>query len=119
MTVMRSGNIELSAEVTARTGWFHCVVPQDVRCHKLHRGLGHIFHLQGCLCIPNFPSIQVAPSEIEEVIYTHPSIAKVCVVPVEDDDAGEIPLACVILKEGQTATVEEIIELVEGFVLVL
>ncbi len=37
-----------------------------------------------------------------------------CVVGVEDDEAGEVPLACVILKEGQTATEQEITRLVKG-----
>ena len=57
---------------------------------------------------------QIAPAEIEEVIYTHPAVKTVCVVPIEDDSSGEVPLACVILKDGHTATEDEIIKLVEG-----
>ncbi len=48
------------------------------------------------------------------MIYTLPAVKAACVVPVEDDAAGEVPLACVILKEGQTATEQEIVQLVEG-----
>ena len=56
----------------------------------------------------------MAPAEIEEVIYTHPAVKTVCVVGVDDDSAGEVPLACVIVKEGYTVTEQEIIKLVEG-----
>ncbi len=61
-----------------------------------------------------FFNIQVAPSEIEDVISSHPAVKLVCVVPVEDDAAGEVPLACVILKDRETATEQEIVILVKG-----
>ncbi len=56
----------------------------------------------------------MAPSEIEDVIYFHPAVKSVCVVPVEDESAGEVPLACVIVKDGHSATEEEIMKLVAG-----
>ena len=62
----------------------------------------------------SYCSQKVAPSEIEGVIYTHPAVKSVCVVPLEDERAGEVPLACVILKDGHSATEEEIVKLVEG-----
>ena len=37
-----------------------------------------------------------------------------CVVGIDDDSAGEVPLACVIVKEGQSVTEQEIIKIVEG-----
>ena len=49
------------------------------------------------------------------MIYTHPAVKTVCVVGIEDDNAGEVPLACVIVKDGHTATEGEIVKLVEGF----
>ena len=56
----------------------------------------------------------MTPAEIEEVIYTHPAVKTVCVVGIDDDNAGEIPLACVIVKEGHRVTEQEITKLVEG-----
>ena len=35
-------------------------------------------------------------------------------VGIDDDSAGEVPLACVIVKEGHNVTEQEIITLVEG-----
>ena len=56
----------------------------------------------------------MSPAEIEEVIYTHPAVKTVCVVGIADDSAGEVPLACVIVKEGHNVTEQEIVKLVEG-----
>ncbi|MEV0124698.1 AMP-binding protein [Streptomyces sp. NPDC050703] len=51
----------------------------------------------------------VYPREIEEFLYGHPSIADVQVVGVPDERYGEVPLACVILREpGGTLTLEEL-----------
>ena len=35
-------------------------------------------------------------------------------VGIDDDSAGEVPLACVIVKEGHNVTEQEIIKLVGG-----
>ena len=35
-------------------------------------------------------------------------------VGIDDDSAGEVPLACVIVKEGHNVTEQEIIRIVEG-----
>ena len=56
----------------------------------------------------------MSPAEIEEVIYTHPAVKTVCVVGIDDDSAGEVPLACVIVKDGHNVTEQEITKLVEG-----
>jgi long-chain acyl-CoA synthetase len=51
----------------------------------------------------------VYPTDIEQVLYRHPKIQKVAVSGVPDDKTGEAVKAYIILKEGQTATAEEII----------
>ena len=50
----------------------------------------------------------VYPREIEEFLYTHPKISDVQVVGVPDQKYGEQVLAAIKLKEGETATEEEI-----------
>ncbi len=52
----------------------------------------------------------VYPREIEEFLYTHPKVSDVQVVGVPDQKYGEQVLAAIKLKEGQTATPEEIKE---------
>jgi long-chain acyl-CoA synthetase len=53
----------------------------------------------------------VYPREIEEVLFTHPKVKDAVVVGVPHEEfMGEKIKAYVVLKEGQTATAEEIIE---------
>lgn len=49
----------------------------------------------------------IYPKEIEEFIYTHPKVSDVQVIGVPDEDYGEEIMACIILKEGETMTVDE------------
>jgi fatty-acyl-CoA synthase len=48
------------------------------------------------------------PKEIEDFIYTHSKVKDVQVVGVPDKEYGEEAVACVILKDGETMTVEEL-----------
>ncbi|MFP3981830.1 MAG: class I adenylate-forming enzyme family protein [Desulfobacterales bacterium] len=52
----------------------------------------------------------IAPREIEEVIYSHPKVSEAAVVGVADEVYGEDIKAFVVLLPGQSATEEEIIE---------
>ena len=49
----------------------------------------------------------IYPKEIEEFIYTHPKVRDVQVIGVPDKQYGEEIMACIILKDGETMTVEE------------
>ena len=49
----------------------------------------------------------IYPKEIEEFIYTHPAVRDVQVIGVPDKRYGEEAMACVILKEGESVTVQE------------
>jgi acyl-CoA synthetase (AMP-forming)/AMP-acid ligase II len=52
----------------------------------------------------------VYPTEVEEVISKHPAVFDVAVIAVPHDKWGEAVKAIVILKEGKTATENEIID---------
>src|SRR5947209_13473422 len=52
----------------------------------------------------------VYPTDIEQVLYRHPKVQKACVVGVPDQTTGEAVKAFIVLKDGQTATPEEIIQ---------
>lgn len=56
----------------------------------------------------------IYPREIEEVLFTHPKIKEAVVAGVPDEYRGETVKAYVVLKEGQEATPEEIIEFCRG-----
>ncbi len=50
----------------------------------------------------------VYPRQIEEAIYQHPAVEEVTVIGIPNQYRGEAPKAFVKLKEGQTATEDEI-----------
>jgi long-chain acyl-CoA synthetase len=51
----------------------------------------------------------VYPNEVEDAFYRHPKVSKVAVIGVPDEHTGEAVKAFVVLKEGETATPEELI----------
>ncbi|EKP95558.1 long-chain-fatty-acid--CoA ligase [Thermaerobacter subterraneus] len=52
----------------------------------------------------------VYPREVEEVLYEHPKVLEAAVIGAPDPYRGEMVKAFVVLKPGQTATEQEIIE---------
>jgi fatty-acyl-CoA synthase len=52
----------------------------------------------------------IYPKEIEDFLYTHPKIKDVQVIGVPDKQYGEEIMACIILKDGEQMTVEEVQE---------
>ncbi|HZB44107.1 MAG TPA: AMP-binding protein, partial [Pyrinomonadaceae bacterium] len=52
----------------------------------------------------------VYPSEVEGVLYAHPSVLEAAVIGVPDKYRGEAVKAFVVLKQGAAATPEELIE---------
>jgi long-chain acyl-CoA synthetase len=52
----------------------------------------------------------IYPREIEEVLYKHPKVMEAAVIGVQDPYRGETVKAFIVLREGKTATEEEIIE---------
>ena len=52
----------------------------------------------------------VAPEEVEQVLHSHPAVEEAAIIGVPDPDWGERVRAVVVLKGGQQATEEELIE---------
>ena len=44
------------------------------------------------------------PAELEALLITHPDVADVAVIGVPDDEAGELPKAFVVKREGASVT---------------
>ena len=61
-----------------------------------------------------YKGYSVYPREIEDVIYEHPAVKICAVIGKPDPVASEIPKAFIVLKEGKTATVDEIKEFVNS-----
>jgi long-chain acyl-CoA synthetase len=56
----------------------------------------------------------VYPREVEEILYQNPKIKEAAAVGVKDAAHGEVVKAFVVLKDGETATEQEIIDFFQG-----
>jgi fatty-acyl-CoA synthase len=56
----------------------------------------------------------ISSVELENSLMGHPAVLEACVVGVPDERWGERPLATVVLREGRTASVEELRDFLAG-----
>ena len=61
-----------------------------------------------------YKGYQVSPTELEQILLTHPDVDDVAVAPVADEAAGELPRAYVVRKSASTATEEDIAAFLKG-----
>ncbi|MGO4258652.1 AMP-binding protein [Marmoricola sp. RAF53] len=95
-------------ELTARTivdGWLHT---GDIG-HLDADGYLHITDRKKDMIISG--GFNVYPSEVEQVIWSHPGVQDCAVIGVPDEDWGEAVKAVVELNPGETVTSEELIAL--------
>ena len=96
-------NPTLTAEVL-RGGWYHTgdmgYVDRDGYIYLTDRKADMI--ISG--------GENVYPKEVEDVIYTHPAVKECAVVSAPAEGWGEVVHAVVVLKDGQSATEQEIID---------
>ncbi|KJS15526.1 MAG: hypothetical protein VR69_13310 [Peptococcaceae bacterium BRH_c4b] len=85
-----------------RSGWFHT----GDMAYKDEDS--HVFIVDRKKDMILKSGYNVYPREVEEVFYTNPKVAGVAVIGVPDELKGEEVKAFVVLKEGQTATEEEL-----------
>jgi acyl-CoA synthetase (AMP-forming)/AMP-acid ligase II len=64
---------------------------------------GHFYIVDRLKELIKYKGMQVAPAELESVLLSHPAVADAAVVPLPDEDAGEIPRAFIVLKAPATA----------------
>jgi acyl-CoA synthetase (AMP-forming)/AMP-acid ligase II len=89
------------AEATAaalRDGWYWSgdIVTRDAE------GFYHVVDRRKEMI--KYKGFPVAPAEVEAVLLEHPAIQDVGVVARPDNEAGELPVAFVVLRDGQEAS---------------
>jgi len=92
-------------EETARTlkgGWLHS---GDIG--KLDED-GYLFIVDRIKDMIKYKGYNVFPRNLEEILYQHPKIKEAAVIGIPDPAVTEYPRAYVVLREGETATAEEI-----------
>jgi long-chain acyl-CoA synthetase len=93
---------ELTAQVL-KDGWFH--TRDMVRLDD--DGYLEFIEKTSSIIVPS-GGVKILPAAVEEVLLKHPAVAETACVGVLDDYKGQIPTAFIVLKEGQSATVDEI-----------
>jgi acyl-CoA synthetase (AMP-forming)/AMP-acid ligase II len=69
---------------------------------------GYLYVVDRLKELIKYKGFQVAPAELEAAVQSHPAVADAAVIPSPDEEAGEIPKAFVVLRQGAAATAEEI-----------
>jgi acyl-CoA synthetase (AMP-forming)/AMP-acid ligase II len=97
-------NPEATAATIDQDGWLHT---GDIGYADAD---GYFFVVDRVKELIKYKGYQVAPAELESVLLQHPAIADAAVIPVPDEECGEVPKGCVVLKAEAAAN--EIIEFV-------
>jgi long-chain acyl-CoA synthetase len=101
------GRPDATAEAI-RDGWFHsgdmAIVDED----------GYFFIVDRKKDMIIRGGYNVYPREIEEVLYEHPAVREAAVVGVPDDQYGEEVGAAIALKDGASASPEELRDFVKS-----
>jgi acyl-CoA synthetase (AMP-forming)/AMP-acid ligase II len=96
--VMRGyrGQPEATVLTVDAAGWLHtgdlCTFDED----------GYLFVVDRRKELIKYKGYQVAPAELEHLLLAHPAVADAAVVPRPDPEAGEIPVAHVVLRTDAT-----------------
>lgn len=87
-----------------RGGWFHTgdvgIIDED----------GYLYIVDRLKDMIISGGENIASSEVERVLYEHPAVLEAAVVGKPDPKWGEVPKAFVALREGATATPDELVD---------
>jgi long-chain acyl-CoA synthetase len=90
--------------IAIRNGWLHT---GDVATMDEDGYFRIVDRLKEMIIVSGF---NVYPTEVEEALFRHPKVSKAAVIGVPDERTGEAIKAFVVLKEGATATPQEILD---------
>ncbi len=99
-------NAQATAETLDDDGWLHTGDIGHIDAD------GHLFVVDRLKELIKYKGFQVPPAELEALLLTHPAVADAAVIGRPDDEAGEVPVAYVVLKPGQDATAEDLMAFV-------
>ncbi|MQL71287.1 hypothetical protein Taro_003621 [Colocasia esculenta] len=99
-------NPEATSLAIDEEGWLHT---GDL-CYIDGRGL--VYLVDRIKELIKYKAYQVAPAELEEILCRHPDVDDVAVIPHPDEEAGEIPMACVVKRAGSSVREDDIVSFV-------
>ena len=99
---------EEATKKVLKDGWLHTGDLAQLQ----ENGYGHIVVRKKNVIIKS--GFSVYPRELEMFFSGHPKISEAAVVGLPNPEQGEEIHACIVLKEGEAATEEEIIDYIKG-----
>jgi len=105
------GNPEATAEMIDSEGWLRS---GDVGYCDAE---GSLFIVDRIKELIKTNGRQVAPAELETILLSHSSVADAAVIPMPDEQAGEVPKAFVVLRSVEKDAIgDELMDFVAGLV---
>ena len=100
------GRPDATAESIDADGWYHSgdigYVDDD----------GYFFAVDRLKELIKYKGMQVAPAELEALLVTHPAIGDAAVIPVADEEAGELPKAYIVIRPGEQLDEQTVMDFV-------
>jgi 4-coumarate--CoA ligase len=103
-------NQEATAITLDEDGWLHTGDIGHIDADD------HFFIVDRLKELIKYKGFQIAPAELEALLLTHPSIADAAVIPIPDEEAGEVPKAFIVLKPDHEVSQQEVQDFVAGHV---
>ncbi|CAA0820433.1 4-coumarate--CoA ligase-like 6 [Striga hermonthica] len=99
-------NIEATMAALGKDGWLRTgdIVYFDQE--------GYLYVIDRLKEIIKYKGFQVAPADLEAVLMSHPDVLDAAVMGARDEEAGEIPVAFVVLKDGSSVSQSALINYV-------
>ncbi|GLJ23855.1 hypothetical protein SUGI_0453310 [Cryptomeria japonica] len=107
-TVMKGyfSNPEATSAAVDKNGWLRtgdlCYIDSE----------GYVFVVDRLKELIKYKGYQVAPVELEALLVSHPEIADAAVIPFPDKEAGQVPMAYIVRKQGSTLSETTVAEFV-------
>jgi acyl-CoA synthetase (AMP-forming)/AMP-acid ligase II len=99
---------EATAQTVDANGWLHT---GDIAYADEE---GYFYIVDRAKELIKYKAFQIAPAELEALLLTHPSIADAAVIPSPEEEAGEVPKAFIVVKDGHAITEAEVLSFVAG-----
>ncbi|XP_057820945.2 probable CoA ligase CCL5 [Cryptomeria japonica] len=99
-------NPEATSSALDKNGWLHtgdiCYIDTE----------GYVFVVDRLKELIKYKAYQIAPAELEAILLSHSEIADAAVIPFPDKEAGQVPMAYVVRKQGSTLSEATVIDFV-------
>ncbi|KAM0042610.1 putative AMP-dependent synthetase/ligase, AMP-binding, AMP-binding enzyme domain, ANL [Helianthus debilis subsp. tardiflorus] len=100
------GNEVATSETIDSDGWLRtgdlCYFDED----------GYLFIVDRIKELIKYNGYQVAPAELEAILLNHPDILDAAVIPLEDDEAGQVPMAYIVKARGSELSEDQVMQFI-------